>query len=377
MATAGPISAIRSLAERPENSRCAECLVSPTTVASLDTGGTFACNACAIAYRKAGLRTKSIERDRWQEAEVAAMQGNLAVAQQLERNLPAFYRRPLPHADADVIRQQFVLAKYKRKEFTDPAMQVAYHRLGGGGFSKEGALMKRLKDSDKYLPRHFELSEKNNYLRYFVKDGQREAKNTIPIDQVNVTMLGSAVDGHPNLMQIMFPQGSRTRSLYVYHDEDQEIINWYNAVRGCKYYRYQMSLLSADELRQLTLTYDFIICDWLCKTGPNQTEAWKRRWCFLLRRSIFYFTNFMEPLAKGEIWLGERPGFSVESGAPANFKKKPVGHIFTLRTPDRDYVFSAETQDACRRWIYAIDEVLDSQPTPQDFLYSKTRSNSA
>uniref|UniRef100_A0A1I8JNZ1 Centrosomal protein of 162 kDa n=1 Tax=Macrostomum lignano TaxID=282301 RepID=A0A1I8JNZ1_9PLAT len=58
-------------------------------------------------YRKPALRHQvELRRDLRQEAEVP-LAGNLG-AQQLERNLPAFYRRPLPHADRRrSSRQQF------------------------------------------------------------------------------------------------------------------------------------------------------------------------------------------------------------------------------------------------------------------------------
>ncbi|PAA74226.1 hypothetical protein BOX15_Mlig007475g1 [Macrostomum lignano] len=377
------VSPIRALANKGENASCAECGARPTSVVGLETGGTFACVACAAVYRRLGFHTRSVDRDSWQPAELASLLGNLAVAQELERNLPAFYRRPKPHAvsEADAIRHQFVLAKYRRREFCDPALQAAYHRMGGGGgFTKEGQLWKRSKDSDKYFSRLFELSERDNYLRYFVKDGSaREVKATIPIDRLNVTMVGVAVEGsHPNLMQILYPDQGRTRSLYVYHEQEQEIISWYNAIRGCKYYRYRVSLLSPEELLRLPLTYDFAVCGWLAKTGPNQTEAWQRRWCFLLRRSLFYCAGFMEPRPRGEIWLGQRPAYSVSAGPPPGFRKKvkPAGqHVFTLSTPDRDYVFSADSAAACQQWLTAIDNLLDSSPTPQDCLYSMTRSN--
>uniref|UniRef100_A0A1I8FG35 sn-1-specific diacylglycerol lipase ABHD11 n=1 Tax=Macrostomum lignano TaxID=282301 RepID=A0A1I8FG35_9PLAT len=91
----------------------------------------------------------------------------------------------------------------------------------------------------------------------------------------------------------------------------------------------------SEELLRLPLTYDFAV-----------TEAWQRRWCFLLRRSLFYCAGFMEPRPRGEIWLGQRPAYSISAGPPPGFRKKvkPAGqHVFTLSTPDRDYVFSADS----------------------------------
>ncbi|PAA61208.1 hypothetical protein BOX15_Mlig008547g1, partial [Macrostomum lignano] len=391
MATAGPIAAISALAEQAANRVCADCVSAPPCAVSVNVGGAFVCGACAVAHRQAGYRTRSIERDRWQESETAELQGNSVLAETLETRMPPFYRRPMPD-DPAVIRTQFVLAKYKRGEFANPARQAAYHR-SGGGFVKSGRLMKRLtvpsvaaasvlhggsggsSSGGKFSQRLFELSERDNYLRYHSDDtSDSTVRASLPLDQLNVAMVGALIEmAHPHLMMISYPSGEYTRCLYVYHEDGEEIVAWYNAIRGCQYYRLRMSLVPPERLLQLS--YEPRLADWLYKTGPRLSEPWRRRWCLLLRRSLLYYSASMQPLAKGELWLGEAPAYQVLTGPPTGLRRKSVGnHVFTVRTPERDYAFSTDSADCCRRWVAAIADLLAVPPTPQDFLYCKKSS---
>ena len=149
-------------------------------------------------------------------------------------------------------------------------------------------------------------------------------------------------------------------------------MNWYNAIRGCKYNRIRMNLVDGRQPDCSQLTYDFwvrlnVACQmrrsltyhlrhqivgWLEKTGPSEREAWKRRWCCLGKRTLLYFSGEMEAFGKGEIWLGEGGGgdsgdggasgggniWDVYKGPPRGFKKKTKGFLFTLVTPGRRYV---------------------------------------
>ena len=62
-----------------------------------------------------------------------------------------------------VLIEQWIRAKYERKEFLDSSQQTY---LSG---HKQGELWKRGKASDKFAPRLFILSEANNSLIYFNK----------------------------------------------------------------------------------------------------------------------------------------------------------------------------------------------------------------
>lgn len=63
-----------------------------------------------------------------------------------------------------VVREQWIRAKYERKEFVSPPM-TAY-----ADDYLEGILYKRGKEDGKFLPRKFVLSSVEGTLKYFVKE---------------------------------------------------------------------------------------------------------------------------------------------------------------------------------------------------------------
>lgn len=65
------------------------------------------------------------------------------------------------------MKEQWIRAKYERKEFTDVERQTYLK-----GY-KEGTLYKRGKDQTKFKPRKFVLNEADNTLKYFTKEGVR------------------------------------------------------------------------------------------------------------------------------------------------------------------------------------------------------------
>ena len=64
-----------------------------------------------------------------------------------------------------VLLQQFIRAKYERKEFIYPEKQEAYSRG-----KKEGILMKRGKKDNKFKPRKFFISAQDNCMKYYNRD---------------------------------------------------------------------------------------------------------------------------------------------------------------------------------------------------------------
>ena len=75
---------------------------------------------------------------------------------------------------SSVVREQWIRAKYERKEFVSPPM-TAY-----ADDYLEGMLYKRGKEDGKFLPRKFVLSSVEGILKYFVKEVKLFSK------QVNV-----------------------------------------------------------------------------------------------------------------------------------------------------------------------------------------------
>ena len=101
--------------------------------------------------------------------------------------------------------------------FQNSHFQNAYNQIGGGAFYKRGHLFKRLRQYNRYAERLFELSEKDNYLRYYVKDlpaveqqNQRSSnsslcKASISLDKLNATFLCGAGPNKRTILQILFP----------------------------------------------------------------------------------------------------------------------------------------------------------------------------
>ncbi|KAA0196908.1 hypothetical protein HAZT_HAZT009084 [Hyalella azteca] len=117
---------------------------------------------------------------RWEDPEVEVLEsgGNRLVAKKTERFVPACYRRPKP-GDPHVLIEQWIRAKYERREFeTDTCKDYTRGEM-------RGHLMKKAKDENKYFPRYFILSEAENCLKYFPKEGAKEPKATIPLSEMN------------------------------------------------------------------------------------------------------------------------------------------------------------------------------------------------
>jgi hypothetical protein len=91
--------------------------------------------------------------------------GNIKVNEELEQNYHAAFKRPKSEKDVRVLRDQWVIAKYQRREFCAGAERPPY--MTG---RKTGILYKKAKERGEWRPRFFELSEEANFLRYFEKE---------------------------------------------------------------------------------------------------------------------------------------------------------------------------------------------------------------
>lgn len=78
-----------------------------------------------------------------------------------------------------------------------------------------------------------------------------------------------------------------------------------------------------------------------------------------------YLEEPLQPYPKGEVFIGHRDGdFSVSMGCSDNCNTQ--GYVFTLHTPERDFILSAETREDMNQWICALQRVTDLPMTPQD-----------
>lgn len=228
----------------------------------------------------------------------------------------------------------------------------------------EGFLMKKGKEDHRYQLRKFVLSESDDTLKYHVKES-KEPKAVLRISELNVAFAPAKIE-HSNSMQITFLKEGSTRHIYVYHDDPEVITNWYMAIRCAKLHRLQVAFPSANESDLVgMLSHDFTKEGWIFKTGPRNSDGYKRRWFTLDSRKLMYHDEPLDAYPKGEIFLGNQlDGYSVRIGVPQGAKNQ--GYSFTLFTPERVYNLSTTTEPERDEWIRAIQKVLERPLTPQD-----------
>lgn len=84
-----------------------------------------------------------------------------------------------------------------------------------------------------------------------------------------------------------------------------------------------------------------------------------------LNLKTIMLASSQQPYPKGEVFIGHRDGdFSVSMGCSDNCNTQ--GYVFTLHTPERDFILSAETREDMNQWICALQRVTDLPMTPQD-----------
>ncbi|XP_074594093.1 arf-GAP with dual PH domain-containing protein 1-like isoform X2 [Brevipalpus obovatus] len=342
---------LKELAKREYNNVCADCEYPNPDWASV-TIGVFLCYECALIHRGLGSHisiAKSFELDNWDQASLLTMErnGNELAKQHYEK----------------VLREQWIRAKYERKEFMNKSDAV-YNR----GYM-EGFLMKKGKKDKKLEKRKFVLSQVDQTLKYYVKNNSKTPKAVINISDLNAIFCDPCkmkTVKNPNALHLTYLKDGYTRSIYVYSEDGKEIVEWYNAIRAAKFHYLQIAYptCSPDELLP-HLTRDFVKEGWLWKTGPKVGDSYKKRWFILDYRKLMYLEDPLDPYPKGEIYLGEKSKqFNISSGIPPPLKQLHFG--FILKTPDRTWLFSAETEEERKSWIHSISSVLETPESPQD-----------
>jgi len=363
MAESRSIKVLTELLHRPGNGFCADCGAQGPEWASYNLG-IFICEQCAGMHRGMGAhisKVKSVKLDNWDEEQLQMMstQGNLKAKEKYEKHVPPAYRRPMPK-DPIVIREQWIRGKYMRNEFADP-MKVKYF-MG----DMEGYLWKRGKSDTKFQKRRFLLIEKEGTLKYYNKeDPKADPKNILRLDHANVTLVPEKV-GNPHAMQMTFEQDQYTRSIYVYAEEGQLLINWYTAIRNARLNRLRIAYPNASDQELIPmLSRDFIKEGWIYKKGPRQGDAYRKRWFSLDNRKLLYYEQPLNAFANGEIFLGPRnKGYVVREGVPPGTKDQ--AYSFTLKTPDRQFHFAAETEDERKEWMDVLKDVIQGPMSIQD-----------
>ncbi|XP_023126589.1 arf-GAP with dual PH domain-containing protein 2 [Amphiprion ocellaris] len=356
------------LVKLQDNSRCADCRAPDPDWASYELG-VFVCLNCSGIHRSLSSRVKSIRLDFWEDKLVQFMKssGNANAQALYEKAVPPYYYRPQQH-DCNVLREQWIRAKYERKEFTG---ETKYPPVSYSTGFYEGMLWKKGKENTQFLKRKFVLSEREFTLTYYNKENESKGpKAVIAIKDLNATFQPQKI-GHPHGLQFTFQDNDHTRNLYVYHESAEEIVTWYNAIRAARYaYLKTAYPTGTDEELIPKITRNYLKEGYMEKTGPLQKEPFRKRWFILdsQNRKLFYFKEQLDAEELGVIFIGtESNGYSVKECVPKHARGNKWTCGVSVETPERQFVFMCEQEREQREWLEALRKVMSRPMAPQDY----------
>lgn len=327
--------------------------------------GVFVCLVCSGVHRISSIgRVKSTQLDYLEHDLIEFMKshGNRRAKDEYEACVPPFYYRPT-EKDCMVLKEQWIRAKYERKEFT--AGKECVYSVG----YKEGFLWKKGRDKGQFEKRLFVYSENEGVLKYYIGDKRSGPRGTFQIQTLNATFQGEKIDHHHGL-DITCVQGARTRSIYVYHEDGKEIVDWYNALRYGRYKYLKKNFPDIPEALLIPkITRNYTKSGYMEKTGPTQKEAFKKRWFTLdsEERKLLYYNKPLDPYEQGRVFIGStKCGYQVAEGFPRGIKGNKWDAGITIATPDRQYVFTCENTKEQKEWMEAFRSLMSRPMTEQD-----------
>ncbi|KAK2829239.1 hypothetical protein Q7C36_017229 [Tachysurus vachellii] len=356
---------LQEILGRPGNGCCSDC-GSPGPEWASFTLGVFICQTCSGIHRSIPQisRVKSVFIDPWEKSEVELMAsiGNSSSKGKYEQMVPAFYYSPT-YTDCQVLREQWIRAKYERNEFIYVERQEPY----SAGY-REGFLWKRGRDNGQFLSRKFILSEREGAMKYFNKHDAREPKALMKIQTINATFQPTKI-GHPHGLQITYLKDNSTRNIFVYHEDGKEIVDWFNAIRAARFHYLQVAFPGAPDTELVPkLTRNYIKEGFMEKTGPKQTEGFKKRWFTLDDRRLMYFKDPLDAYARGEVFIGSKEsGYTIVPGLPLSTQGYHWQFGITIVTPDRKFLFACETEAEQKDWMAVFQSVINKPMLPQEY----------
>ncbi|XP_058013656.1 arf-GAP with dual PH domain-containing protein 1 isoform X1 [Ahaetulla prasina] len=281
-------TALLELLQSEGNGGCADCQASDPDWAS-HTLGVFICLNCSGIHRNIPQisKVKSVRMDEWDSAQIEFMAstGNTFAKVKYESKIPPFYYKPT-FLDCLLLREQWIRAKYEREEFIFTEKQEPY----SAGY-REGYLWKRGRDNGQFLSRKFVLSEREGALKYYNRNDAKEPKAVMKIEHLNATFQPEKI-GNPHGLQITYLKDNSTRNIFVYHEDGKEMVDWFNAIRAARFHYLQVAFPGASDTDLVPkLSRNYLKEGFMEKTGPKQTEGFKKRWFTMDDRRLMYFKD--------------------------------------------------------------------------------------
>uniref|UniRef100_A0AAV2LPM0 Uncharacterized protein n=1 Tax=Knipowitschia caucasica TaxID=637954 RepID=A0AAV2LPM0_KNICA len=356
--------------QQPGNNVCTDC-GSPEADWASYTLGIFVCLNCSGLHRNipSVSRVKSVRLDFWDDTLVESMRkkGNLNTKAVYEKSIPIFYYRP-QQTDCVLLKDQWIQAKYERREFTDETkdFQLSYMLD-----PFEIVLWKKGKKNKQFLKRNFLLSQKDFTLRYFVKEDCKVPKNIINMKDLNAIFQPEKI-GHPHGLQLSFMHDDkRTRNIFVYHENAQLIVSFFNALRKTRltYLQRKNPTVQVNDLLP-QLTRPCLMEGYMEKTGPTKLEPYKKRWFTLcsMNRKLLYFKSPLDATELGCVFIGsESHRYSVSELSVRSSRGGRWSCGLSLQTPGRQFIFMCEQQHDQRHWLNALSRVISLPMSVEDY----------
>lgn len=280
--------------------------------------------------------------------------GNKKAREEFEAFVPPFYYRPT-EKDCKVLREQWIRAKYERREFA--SNKTCLYAVD----YKEGFLLKKGRDNDQYYKRLFIFSESEGLLKYYTKDKRFGPKGKFPIKSLNAMFQCEKMKREHGL-EITYVQDGRTRSIYVDHEDGREIVTWYNVLRSARFNYLKKTFPETPEVELIPkITRSYTKCGYMEKTGPTQKEPFKKRWFSLdsEERKLLYYKKPLDPYEQGGVFIGSsEAGYQVMEGLPNGIKGSRWEAGITIKTPQREFIFTCENSREQNEWLQALREVI-------------------
>ncbi|XP_069056080.1 arf-GAP with dual PH domain-containing protein 2 isoform X3 [Pleurodeles waltl] len=301
--------------------------------------------------------------------------GNLLSKVKYEANVPPFYYRPRPQ-DCLVLKEQWIRAKYQREEFTANKDISAWYLSG----FKEGFLWKRGRDNKQFQSRKFVLSEEEGVLKYYMTSVCKNPKSVINLRDLNAIFQPEKI-GHRNGLAFIFTKDSRTRTIFVYHENGEDIVDWFNSIRAARLRYLKKAFPDTPESELIPkITRNYVKEGYMEKTGPTQREPFKKRWFTLdsLERKLLYYKTPMcflqDAYEQGGVFIGStNHGYKVRDVLPAGLTARKCRAGISIETPERIFLLTCLTKNEQTEWIKALNDIISRPMTPQDYAGSTPR----
>ncbi|OWK14999.1 ADAP2, partial [Cervus elaphus hippelaphus] len=290
--------------------------------------GIFICLNCSGVHRNFPdiSKVKSVRLDFWDDIltlpQVAVVlqfmthNGNLRVKAKYEARVPAFYYIPQAN-DCMVLKEQWIRAKYERQEFMADGKTISHPETKGMTSSvaldlrhilplcceSKWTLSQRAKCTKPLEDQRQPLLNARSRQKQSVQPpaGTRRSLIIPVLGRLSVGCYQRNREGflwkrgrdNAQFLKRRFVLLAR-EGLLKYYTKEEEIVDWFNALRAARLQYLKMALPELPESELVPLiTRNYLKQGFMEKTGPKQREPFKKRWFALdpQERRLLYYKN--------------------------------------------------------------------------------------